>query len=104
MEVDNENHNFLLDNGIVIKNSTLAAEDLRFARTIERVQRIIISELYKVGIVHLYAQGYRNEDLVDFKLELTSPSVVYEEEKIALWDAKISLAANIRDVNLLSTD
>ena len=93
-------HNFLTDAGVVVHNS----EDLRFARTVERIQRILTSELYKIAIVHLYAQGYENEDLLDFKLELTSPSVVYEEEKIALWDAKTALAANIRDINLLAAD
>jgi len=84
--------------------ATLAGEDLRFARTIERLQRIVVSELYKMGIIHLYAQGYRDEDLVNFEIQLTSPSIVYEEEKIALWDAKTALAANIRDINLLSAD
>jgi len=84
--------------------ATLAAEDLRFARTIEKIQRIMVSELYKIAIVHLYAQGYKNEDLVDFSLELTSPSVVYEEEKLALWDAKIALASNIRDINMIGSN
>ena len=40
--------------------ATLAALDIRFARTIERIQRIVISELTKIAIVHLYAQGYEN--------------------------------------------
>jgi hypothetical protein len=38
--------------------ATLAAEDIRFARTIERIQRIVISELHKIAIIHLAAQGY----------------------------------------------
>ena len=33
--------------------ATLAAQDIRFARTIERIQRIIVSELYKIALVHL---------------------------------------------------
>jgi len=37
--------------------ATLAAEDIRFARTIDRIQRIFISELYKIALVHLYTQG-----------------------------------------------
>jgi len=65
--------------------ATLAQEDVRFSRTIERIQRIIISELTKIGIVHLYAQGYRDASLVDFSLELTNPSTVFEKEKISIW-------------------
>ena len=48
--------------------ATLAAEDVRFARTIERIQRISISELTKIAIVHLYAQGYTDSDLINFEL------------------------------------
>ena len=61
--------------------ATLAAEDVRFARTIERIQRIVISELIKLAIVHLYSQGYTDSDLVDFDISLTNPSIVYETEK-----------------------
>mgnify|MGYP003305848585 CR=1 FL=1 len=65
--------------------ATLAAEDVRFARTIERVQRILVSELTKVAVVHLYSQGYTDAELVNFELNLTSPSTIYEQEKIELW-------------------
>jgi len=70
--------------------ATLAAEDVRFARTIERIQRIMVSELTKIGIVHLYAQGYTDADLVDFDLELTNPSKIYEQEKLELLGARIT--------------
>ena len=84
--------------------ATLAAEDVRFARTIERIQRITISELTKIGIVHLFAQGYQDSDLVDFELELTSPSTIYEQEKIELWNNKTSLAESMLRDGLLSTE
>ena len=61
--------------------ATLAQEDIRFARTVERLQKIILSELTKIAIVHLYSQGYENADLVNFELELTNPSIIYEQEK-----------------------
>ena len=75
--------------------ATLAAEDVRFARTIERIQRIIISELTKIAVVHLYSQGYTDEDLVNFELELASPSTMYEQEKIELLGQKVSLARDM---------
>ncbi len=62
--------------------ATLAAEDIRFARTINRIQRIVLSELYKIALVHLYTQGYTGEQLTNFELELTTPSIIYDQEKI----------------------
>jgi len=83
--------------------ATLAAEDVRFARTIERIQRITISELTKVAIVHLYAQGYTDADLVNFELGLTNPSTIYEEEKVELWNNKTSLASSMLQDGLVSS-
>ncbi|HUU86714.1 MAG TPA: portal protein, partial [Candidatus Glassbacteria bacterium] len=83
--------------------STLAAEDVRFARTIERIQRILVSELTKIAIVHLYAQGYTDESLVNFSLELTNPSTIYEQEKIALWQEKVRLAGEMQQINLIGS-
>lgn len=82
--------------------ATLAAQDFRFARTIERIQRIIVSELYKIAIVHLYSQGITDDALADFSLMLTSPSTVYEKEKIELWTSKITLAGDMMDKKLFS--
>ena len=84
--------------------ATLAAEDVRFARTIERIQRITISELTKIAIVHLYAQGYTDSDLVNFELDLTNPSTIYEEEKVELWNNKTSLASSMLQDGLVSTE
>ena len=84
--------------------ATLAAEDVRFARTIERVQRIVESELYKIAIVHLYAQGFTDAELVDFSIQLTNPSTIYEQEKLALLETKIKIANDLKEANLLSTD
>jgi intein/homing endonuclease len=82
--------------------ATLAAEDVRFARTISRIQRIIISELTKIAVVHLYVQGYTDASLVDFELELSNPSTIFEQEKLAIWQSKISLANDMMESNLFS--
>jgi len=84
--------------------ATLAAEDVRFARTIERIQRIVVSELTKIAIVHLYVQGYTDADLVNFDLGLTNPSTIYEQEKIELWTSKTSLASSMLQDGIVSTD
>jgi hypothetical protein len=84
--------------------ATLAAEDIRFARTIDRIQRIILSELNKIALVHLYTQGYRNEGLTNFELDLTTPSIIYDQERIALMKEKVDLARNIIETKILPTD
>jgi hypothetical protein len=99
-------HNFATNVGVIIHNSkaTLAAEDVRFARTIERIQRIVVSELTKIAIVHLYAQGYTDAELVNFELDLKNPSTIYEQEKIELWNNKQSLASSIMDSKIADTE
>jgi hypothetical protein len=84
--------------------ATLASEDIRFARTVERIQRIVVSELTKIALVHLYTQGFDDAELTNFELSLTTPSIIYEQEKIALWKEKVELAGNIMDKSLLPTD
>ena len=84
--------------------ATLAAEDIRFGRTIDRLQRILLSELYKIALVHLYAQGYRDEQMTNFTLDLTTPSIIYDQEKIALMKEKVDLASQIMENKLLPTD
>jgi hypothetical protein len=84
--------------------ATLAAQDIRFARTIERIQRIVISELYKIALVHLYTQGYREEQLANFTLSLTTPSIIYDQERVALMKEKMDLAAQMTETNLFPTD
>jgi hypothetical protein len=84
--------------------ATLAAEDIRFARTIERIQRIMVSELNKIALVHLYAQGYTDESLTNFDLSLTTPSIIYDQERIALMKEKVDLAAQMIEQKIMSTD
>ena len=84
--------------------ATLAAEDVRFARTIDRLQKIIISELYKIGMTHIYAQGITDERLVNFELELTNPSTIAEQEKINLWSNKVNLARDMQDNKIVPVE
>lgn len=84
--------------------ATLAAEDIRFARTIERVQRIVISELTKIAIVHLYSQGYTDAKLVDFSLQLTNPSTIFEEERIRIFSEKLNTARDMVDAKMFSKE
>jgi len=89
------------DEGVEGK-STLASLDIRFARTIERIQKIVVSELTKIAIIHLYSQGYEDSDLVNFELSLTAPSIIYDQQKVALMNEKIQLANTMKDSKLVS--
>jgi len=84
--------------------ATLAAEDVRFARTIERIQRTVVSELTKIAIVHLAAQGIDDSEMTNFELTLTNASTIYEQEKVNLWSEKVRLATDVKALNMLSSD
>jgi hypothetical protein len=84
--------------------ATLAAQDIRFARTIDRIQRILVSELNKIALVHLYSQGYRDEALTNFELSMQTPSIIFEQEKIELMKSKAELAQQLLEQKLLPTD
>jgi hypothetical protein len=62
----------------------------------------LVSELNKIAIVHLYAQGYKDAALVNFNLELTNPSVIFEKEKIGMWSDKVGVAKDILELKLFS--
>jgi hypothetical protein len=82
--------------------ATLAAMDVRFAKTIERIQRVMISELTKIAIVHLYAQGIDDDRLTNFTLELTIPSKIYEQEKVELYTSKVALIQQMQTTKMVS--
>ena len=56
--------------------ASLAQQDVRFSRTISVLQRVILSELNKMAMVHLYTKGFDGEDLIAFELRLSNPSTV----------------------------
>jgi len=73
--------------------TTLAQKDVRFARTIQRLQRSILSEIQKIGVVHLFTLGYRGTDLLSFTLHLNNPSKLAELQELEHWRTKFDVAA-----------
>ena len=71
--------------------SILTHEDIRFARTVARIQGCIINELIKIAMIHLYLRGYRGNELTDFEIKMTNPSTVAELQKNELWRARMEL-------------
>jgi len=80
--------------GAAEDKTTLAQKDIRFARTIQRLQRVIIAELEKIGIIHLYTLGFRGDDLLNFKLQLNNPSKIAELQEIEHWKSKFDIAGS----------
>lgn len=72
------------------EGKNLALQDIRFARTVNRIQQSMIQELNKIAIIHLYMLGFE-EELDNFSLTLNSPSTQAEMLKIEQWKEKILL-------------
>jgi hypothetical protein len=77
--------------------TTLAQKDIRFARTIQRLQRVILSEIQKICVIHLYSMGYRNEDLMNFSLTLNNPSKIAELQELEHLRTKFDIAGAATD-------
>jgi len=84
--------------------ATLAAEDVRFARTIERIQKMVTSELSRIGVIHLFGNGIQDAEMTNFEISLVNPSTIYEQEKVNLWSEKIRLATDMQSLKMLSKD
>lgn len=75
--------------------TTLAQKDIRFARTIHRLQRSLVSELEKMAIVHLYTLGFRGQDLLGFKITLNNPSRLAELQQLEYMKTKFETATSV---------
>jgi hypothetical protein len=84
--------------------STLAQEDIKFARTIQRIQKIVVSELAKISLVHLYLRGYEESSIFNFDLRLTNPSTVTEMMHLELMGNRFNTAVSMADSTLLSQE
>ena len=79
------------DEGLGAK-ATLSQEDIRFSRTINRIQRTVLAELNKIAIIHLYSHGFDGEDLLDFELNLSNPSTIAQQQKLELFRSRFEIA------------
>lgn len=68
----------------------LSLQDIRFARTINRIQKNMIQELNKIAIIHLFVLGFE-EEVGNFSLSLTNPSTQADLLKIDVWKEKVLL-------------
>lgn len=73
---------------------SLTQKDIRFARTIQRIQQAVTSELDKIAKVHLYTLGYRGNDLLSFSLLLNNPSRIADLQELEHWRTKFDVASS----------
>jgi len=82
--------------------STLAQEDIKFARTIQRIQKIVVSELAKISLIHLYLRGYDESAIYNFDLKLTNPSTITEMMHLDLMDKRFGTAREMAESDIIS--
>jgi hypothetical protein len=75
---------------VVGEGKSLALMDIRFARTINRIQKSVIQELNKIALIQLYLLGMEDE-LNNFTLSLTNPSAQSDLLRIEQWKEKVTL-------------
>jgi len=72
------------------EGKNLSLMDIRFARTINRIQKCMIAELNKIAIIHLFLLGFEDE-LSNFTLSLANPSTQADLLKVEAWKEKVAL-------------
>jgi hypothetical protein len=90
----------------ISSKATLAQEDIRFSRTVGQLQKILVAELNKLAMIHLYALGFSGDDLLSFEINFSNPSTVAVQQKLALISSKLEIAGKAlelsKDTGLLS--
>jgi hypothetical protein len=72
------------------EGKNLALQDIRFSRTINRIQQAMLQELNKIAMIHLYILGFE-EDFDNFTLTLNNPSTQAEMLKVEHLQTKVTL-------------
>lgn len=82
------------------EGKNLALQDIRFSRTINRIQQSMLQELNNIVIIHLFLLGFE-DDLDNFTLTLNNPSsqaemlkIEHDQLKITLYKDMVSDAGN----------
>lgn len=79
--------------GDVGGKSVLSNQDVRFARSIQHIQRVFLAELEKIAMIHLYSVGYRDQELKNFSLRMANPSTINEIQRLEVWRTKFEVAS-----------
>ena len=84
--------------------ANIANLDIRFAKTVRKVQLPVISELTKVGLIHLITMGYEGKDLFDWELKMTNPSNIAELQKLEMWEKRLNIVQSAKQTEIICND
>lgn len=84
--------------------SSASKEDIRFSRTVQRIQKIVTSELKKMAMIHLYSlQKYDIKNIINFDLKLYNPSTIMELGKLELIEKRFTIYnQSVNEANAIS--
>jgi hypothetical protein len=88
---------YLAQTDAIEDKTTLSQKDIRFSRTIQRLQRVVVSEIEKLCIIHLYTLGFRDSDLISFGIGLNNPSKIAELQELEHLRTKFDIAGAATD-------
>jgi hypothetical protein len=72
--------------------AALGEEDIRFAKTVQRLQSEFVEGLLHIGVVHLFLKGCSQEEMESFSIEMNNPSIASEKRKLELVEARLNIA------------
>lgn len=84
--------------------SSLSQQDIRFSRTIQGIQKIVIAEMNQLAVLHLYAKGFDGEDLKNFELKLSNPSTIALQQKLNLLSMQFDIAGKAKESELVDME
>lgn len=84
--------------------ATLSQESMVFSHMIRNIQKVMVNEMKKIGIIHLFAQGIKDKRLFDWDIELSNPSTILEKEYLDIVSSKLNIVRTLNDNNMFSTE
>lgn len=94
--------NYFATEDVQATRIALSAQDIKFARTIERIQSHIEDGLYSIAIRHLELRGYPEETYEDLLIKMTPPSDWREISRAEVVNNRIQIAAQLKSTMLIS--
>lgn len=92
---------YLSRDGAFDTKAGLSQQDIRFSRTVERVQRAFIEGLNKLCYIHLMLRGFNFRQITSFTLRMTPPSALAELLRLDAMSAKLEIVATARSTEVL---
>lgn len=90
---------YLYDDQFAHANLNLSSKDVKFANKIRRMQRFILTQLYKLCRLELKLQGMKDKELDNFEILMNNPSTIHEKEQLEIELQKWTLVGNIKGLS-----